>query len=256
MIKPTCERIEESDQPGHTPSLIRDFGMRFVSTYIRTQTFFGRRAKTLIRLADSQADLSPLGAHIILWGLSCSGSIRQTRNFIKWAASWQNQQSDCAPSEDSDQPGHPPSLIRVFAVRTKKACVLSYPLSAQWRRCSDWADAQADLSLRWALMPFCWFCHEVSQMASTLKRRPWIIHCTRFQWKVFNAVLDLISEHALLFCTQWDKNHPILLDICLQIVYEPLHDKTNEMACAPIEDWASAQYDQNLRCRHEKIFGP
>ena len=29
-----------------------------------------------------------------------------------------NQQSDCVPSEDSDQPGHPPSLIRVFAVRS------------------------------------------------------------------------------------------------------------------------------------------
>ena len=27
---------------------------------------------------------------------------------------------DCAPSEDSDQPVHPPSLIRVFAVRLKK----------------------------------------------------------------------------------------------------------------------------------------
>ena len=37
----------------------------------------------------------------------------------------------CAPSEDSDQPGHPPSLIRVFAVRMKKAWVLSYSLSAQ-----------------------------------------------------------------------------------------------------------------------------
>ena len=37
----------------------------------------------------------------------------------------------CAPSEDSDQPGHPPSLIRVFAVRMKKVGVLSYPLSAQ-----------------------------------------------------------------------------------------------------------------------------
>ena len=24
----------------------------------------------------------------------------------------------CAPSEDSDQPGHPPILIRVFAVRS------------------------------------------------------------------------------------------------------------------------------------------
>ena len=39
----------------------------------------------------------------------------------------------CAPSEDSDQPGHPPRLIRVFAVRMKKACVLSNPLSAQRR---------------------------------------------------------------------------------------------------------------------------
>ena len=36
----------------------------------------------------------------------------------------------CAPSADSDQPGHPPSLIRVFAVRMKKAWPLSYPLSA------------------------------------------------------------------------------------------------------------------------------
>ena len=26
--------------------------------------------------------------------------------FCKWATSWQNQQCDCAPSEDSDQPGH------------------------------------------------------------------------------------------------------------------------------------------------------
>ena len=26
--------------------------------------------------------------------------------------------NECAASEDSDQPGHPPSLIRVFAVRS------------------------------------------------------------------------------------------------------------------------------------------
>ena len=32
----------------------------------------------------------------------------------------------CAPSEDSDQPGHPPSLIKVFAVRMKKARVLNW----------------------------------------------------------------------------------------------------------------------------------
>ena len=70
--------------------------------------------------------------------------------------------------KDSDQPGNPPSLIRVFAVRVKKACVLSYPFSAQRRLWSDWADAQADLSLRrWAHMPFCWFCHEAAHFDST-----------------------------------------------------------------------------------------
>ena len=62
-----------------------------------------------------------------------------------------------APSEDSDQPGHPPSLIRVFAVRMKEAWVLSYPLSAQRRLLSGWADAQADLSLRWAHIHFVGF---------------------------------------------------------------------------------------------------
>ena len=79
------------------------------------------------------------------------------KNIHIWARTWQHQQSDCAPSEDSDQPGHPPSLIRVFAGRMKKAWVLSYPLSAQWRLWSDWADAQADLSLCWAHSYFVGF---------------------------------------------------------------------------------------------------
>ena len=39
----------------------------------------------------------------------------------------------CAPSEDSDHSGHPPSLIRVFAVCMKKHQIISYPLSA-WGR--------------------------------------------------------------------------------------------------------------------------
>ena len=83
-----------------------------------------------------------------------------------WAMTWQNQQSEYAPSEDSDQPGHPPSLIRVFAVRMKKPWVLSYPLSAQWRLWSDWVDAQADLSLRWAHTHFVDFV--MSQLISCL----------------------------------------------------------------------------------------
>ena len=50
-----------------------------------------------------------------------------------------------------------PSLIRVFAVRMKKGGILTYPLSTQWRLWSDWADAQADLRLRWAHSYFVGF---------------------------------------------------------------------------------------------------
>ena len=88
--------------------------------------------------------------------------------FIIWAASWQNQRNDCAPSEDSDQPGHLPCLIRVFAILMMKAWTLSYPLSTQWRLRSDWADAQTELSLCWAHMPLCWFCHEAAHFYITM----------------------------------------------------------------------------------------
>ena len=66
-----------------------------------------------------------------------------------WAGTGQNEQNSCVPSEDSDQPGHSPSLIRVFGVRMTKAWLLTYPMSAQQRLWSDSADAQADLSLRY-----------------------------------------------------------------------------------------------------------
>ena len=51
---------------------------------------------------------------------------------------------------------HLPSLIRVFAVRMKKAYVLANHW-AQRRLWSDWADTQADLSLRWAHSHFVGF---------------------------------------------------------------------------------------------------
>ena len=90
----------------------------------------------------------------IIWFMTMMHIVQ---SFCKWATTWQNQQTECAYSKDSDQPGHPPSLIRVFAVRMKKPWVLSYPLSAQRRLWSDWADAQADLSLRWARTHFVSF---------------------------------------------------------------------------------------------------
>ena len=74
-----------------------------------------------------------------------------------WAATWQNQQNESAPSEDSDQPGHPPSLIRVFAVHSMGSLGLKVSSCGQRRFWLDWADAQADLSLRWAHTHFVGF---------------------------------------------------------------------------------------------------
>ena len=73
----------------------------------------------------------------------------------------------CVSSEDSDQPRHPPSLIIVFAVRTKLVWAFDYLLSVQRTLWSDWVDAQADLSLRWAHRSVCWFCHEAAQITRT-----------------------------------------------------------------------------------------
>ena len=37
-------------------------------------------------------------------------------------------------------------------------------LHADSEHWSDWADAQADPSLRWAHRSFCWFCHSAAQL--------------------------------------------------------------------------------------------
>ena len=84
-----------------------------------------------------------------------------------WAASWQNQQNGTCTqqrlisaqsdlsSQDSECPIRP--VWSDFAVPMKRALVLSYPLSAQWRLWPDRADALADLSLRWVHSHFVGF---------------------------------------------------------------------------------------------------
>ena len=89
---------------------------------------------------------------------TCSITTFLIHCYLIWAATWRNQQSECAPSEDSDQPGHPPSLIRVFAVRMKKPWVLSLPLSAQRRLWSGWSESSLGAH------SLCWFCHEAAHM--------------------------------------------------------------------------------------------
>ena len=58
----------------------------------------------------------------------------------------------CVPSEDSDQPRHPPSLMSSLSAWRKLGS-----LATHWAHSED--SAQSDLSLCWAHKSFCWFCH-------------------------------------------------------------------------------------------------
>ena len=64
----------------------------------------------------------------------------------------------CVTSENSDQPAHPRSLIRVF---TDRMCLLRPP-GCQKRNKREhlpyWVDVQADLSLYWLHRSYCRFC--------------------------------------------------------------------------------------------------
>ena len=112
---------------------------------------------------------------------------------ISRAASWQNQQCGCAPSEDSDQPGHPPSLIRVFTVRLMGSLGPKLSLCGQRRLWSDWADAQADQSLCWAYNHFVGF---VMRQFIILWHYLWI--SGKFTRLETNAKLKSCSDHLEL----------------------------------------------------------
>ena len=54
--------------------------------------------------------------------------------------------------DDSDHPGHPPTVIRVFAARMKKVWVLSYPLSTHRRLRLAWAHTHfVDFVMSWLI---------------------------------------------------------------------------------------------------------
>ena len=152
----TCVSNKDSHQPGHLPSHV---SLATHKAQVKTdqtgwmprliRVFPGRIGHFVVRwiVKDRRKKLSyPKGSE----SMKSSLWLHTWTFFLAtiWATSWQNQQNDCVLSEDSDQPGHLPSLIRVFTVHMKKAWTLSYPLSVQWRLI--WVDAQADPSLCWA----------------------------------------------------------------------------------------------------------
>ena len=86
------------------------------------------------------------------------GSFKAALDYI-WAATWQNQQNGWASSEDSDQHGHPPSLIIVFAVRMKLPTERTAMTLIRLGGCPGWSESSL------GAYSFCWLIFFISRMS-------------------------------------------------------------------------------------------
>ena len=59
----------------------------------------------------------------------------------------------------------------------------------QRRLLSDWADAKADLRLRWAHMPFCWFCRALAHFIVIILALDFMM--------IFKGLFDLLISYYL-----------------------------------------------------------
>ena len=192
---------KESDQPGHPLSLIRVFAFRMKKTWVLSYPLSAQW-----RLWSDWAHSQFVG--FVVLRLVCYNNesriklrakCSHTSNYLKPPWSWSGRRFEpehdktnkmtCASSDESDKPEHPPSLIRVFADRMKKAWVRSYPLSAQRRFWSVWADAQTDLSLCWEHRWFCWFCRAVAHFIQ-------LRHNGSTKWQMSHSMTKSIKWHV------------------------------------------------------------
>ena len=119
-----------------------------------------------------------------------------------WAAAWQSQQNGhCA------QRRHRSACTSAQSDQSSLSAWTNIGSSATyWVHYEDWsdrADAQADLSLRGAQRPFCWFCHKVAHIqkvhpifASGLRNKPHFLSpCSLALWMQSQG--SLIRAQAL-----------------------------------------------------------
>ena len=245
--------------------------------WVSTTCFDGELTKTILQLSSNtllicSSESDVMQTYAKDWRKKKESNIRPVYKEI-WASTWQNQQNECAPSEDSDQPRHPPSLISVFAVRMKKAWVLSYPLSAQRMPRVTWVFAGCTL--------ICWFCHVTAHITFDI-----LILILTWIFDTTFSGLTVGGDWYFSFCTASSASATIGCAHFIRIVIwntwkvwqidqawgEKLTMKSvtrkkvsrdmtkpTKWVCAQRRlgsAWASAQSDQGLRCPLKESLGP
>ena len=144
-----------ADQPAHPRSLIGAFVVRCLDSIIPL-VFITAISNLYLASAAVQAGLSlpwsqtPKTGFLVMWlNYGRLKPVCCKFDLSIWAASWQNNKVTVCPAKTQISLG-----IRIFAVRSMGSFLYA-----------DSEDPdQSDLSLRWAHMPFCWFCHEAAHM--------------------------------------------------------------------------------------------
>ena len=101
---------------------------------------------------------------------------------------------------------HPPSLIRVFAVRMKKAWVLDYLPTERTAKtlirlggCPGWSESSL------GAQSFCWFCHQAAHFAmqeqtKTLEKILWKMLSLSRHYAAECHVLKLLPGTVITLC--------------------------------------------------------
>ena len=105
-----------------------------------------------------------------IWKRHCSKI--QRSKFNNWAATWQNQQSDCAPSEAWVSAQSDESLRCALNGQLRTQAFFMWTAKTdQTGGCQNWAESLLGAH------SICWFCHVVAQ----LKMRSFACFCIQ-QW--------------------------------------------------------------------------
>ena len=111
----------------------------------------------------------------------------------KWAATWQNQQNECAPSDDSVSVGiaqSDQSLRRALSGKLRpKVSSCGQRRLIRLGGCPDWSESSLGAH------SFCWFCHVAAQL--------WAVQGQvnpKSRYSPSWANIELVRDHAYVRC--------------------------------------------------------
>ena len=102
---------------------------------------------------------------------------------------------------------------------------------------SDWVDAQADLSLCWVHMPFCWFCHEAAHIEKKTQKK------TQQKWGKSRD--SYVSPHCTVNYRKTPKNWDTRKNCCSHpkiwtkwLYCRIMHPKSTDGMANSVDPWS------------------